>query len=396
MTQPILAGVRVLDFGRYIAAPFCAALLADLGAEVIRVEPSAGGDDRFVMPVTKADEGALFLQNNRNKQSLTLNLDRPGADEVIRRLVAHSDVVVANLVPALMTRMGLDYDKLKAIRPDIILTTITAYDAAGPQKNSPGFDGTGQATSGSMYLTGYEGQPLRCAVSYVDYSTGLSAAYGTMAALLWKAQSGQGQHVQASLMQTALTMTNPMLIEEASGARTRQPSGNRSPISGPNDLFPTADNDWVLVQVAGQEMFARWCAMVGRPELVDDPRYDSDLSRGENGATLSAIMSDWTRARTTLEALDALRAARVPACTVLTPAQALADLKARPNPMFEWQTHKDLDAAIPVAGTPVRFSESPVQPASPAPELGQHTDLVLRSAGFSETEIEQLRNTGAV
>ena len=180
----ILSGIQVLDFGRYIAGPFCAALLADQGAEVIRVEPASGSDDRYVMPITATGEGALYIQTNRNKKSLTLNLEKPQAVAILRQLISASDIVVAILGPAALKRAGLDYDTLKSIKPEIILTTISAFDAAGPDKNAPGFDGTGQANSGGMYLTGMPGQPFRSAVSYVDYSTALAAAFGTMTALM--------------------------------------------------------------------------------------------------------------------------------------------------------------------------------------------------------------------
>jgi crotonobetainyl-CoA:carnitine CoA-transferase CaiB-like acyl-CoA transferase len=391
----ILHGIRVLDFGRYIAGPFCAALLADMGAEVIRIEGSDGNDDRYVMPVTDHQEGALYLQMNRNKKSLTLNFSNPGSTAVLRRLIAQSDVVVANLVPAALKKLGLDYEALKQIKPDIILTSVSAFGPVGPDKNSPGFDGTGQAMSGAMYLTGMPGQPFRSAVSFVDYSTALASAFGTMAALLARRQSGHGQHVQASLLHTALTMTNPMLIEEASGCRSRVPTGNRSPISGPNDLFATV-NGWVLVQVAGQDMFERWCRLLGVEELIGDARFTDDLRRGENGQLLSDIMGNWSASRTSEEVLGTLRTARIPGCAVLSPAQVLHQRQNTDDGMFDWQERAGLKGTVPIVRTPVRMSRVDNAAAQPAPALGEHTDSILQAMGFSAAEVAALRDDGIV
>jgi len=391
----ILSGIRVLDFGRYIAGPFCAALLADHGAEVIRVEPASGSDDRYVMPITAIGEGALYIQTNRNKKSLTLNLEKPQAVAILRQLISASDIVVASLGPAALRRAGLDYDTLKGIKPDIILTTISAFDPAGPNRNAPGFDGTGQAYSGGMYLTGMPGQPFRSAVSYVDYSTALAAAFGTMTALMARAQTGHGQHVQAALVNTALTMTNPMLMEEASGARSRSAMGNRSPISGPSDLFPTLDG-WILVQVAGQNMFERWCKLMHTEEFIKDRRFESDLSRGENGQVLSEVMMRWCESKTTRESLDTLRTSRIPGCEVLSPAQVVNQARDSGNGLFEWQNRAGLTCAVPVLRAPVSLSTVSMAPAKPAPYLGEHTAEVLRTLGFSDDDVATLMRDGVV
>ncbi|MGE3843245.1 MAG: CoA transferase, partial [Vicinamibacterales bacterium] len=190
----ILEGIRILDFGRYIAGPYCAALLADLGAEVIRIERPAGGDDRYLMPATRSGEGAMFIQANRGKKSLTLELGKPGAAQIVKALVASSDVVIANFSPGALRHFGLDYETLKAIRPDIILSTICAHDSKSEHAEVVGFDGVGQAISGAIYLTGEPGRPYRSATSYVDYSTAISAAFGTLAALMQRMRTGEGSH----------------------------------------------------------------------------------------------------------------------------------------------------------------------------------------------------------
>lgn len=389
-----LCGVRVLDLGRFIAAPYCASLLADQGAEVIRVEPPAGSPDRNVMPIGLEDRGALYLQVNRNKKSLTLDITTPGGRAAFERLVARSDVVIVNLPPAALERAGLDYETLKALRQDIIVTTISALGLEGESRDRVGFDGTGQALSGAMYLTGDGTVPMRAAVSYVDFATAMSAAFATMSALYERARTGEGQHVQASLLGTALTMTNPMLIEEATGARHREPTCNRSPIAGPSDLFAVRDG-WVMVQVIGDAMFARWAAMIGRPDLVDDPRYASDQARGENGEELSAIMAEWCAGLTRQECLARLEEARLPGCPALSPRAALAAPENVTGGFFrhdriDEDTDKPSLREVPVVTGAIRTRAALSLQGNPAPRLGADSQDVLSQLGFSEREIREL------
>jgi crotonobetainyl-CoA:carnitine CoA-transferase CaiB-like acyl-CoA transferase len=394
MSDPILKGVRVLDFGRYIAAPFCAALLADLGADVIRIEPALGSDDRFIMPVGDETAGALYLQMNRNKRSLALDLTRPEYNHVLHKLVKSSDIVVANLPPRALKKAGLDYESLRAIKNDIILTSVTAFGSKGEFKDNVGFDASGQALSGSILINGTPENPYRASVSYVDYATALSAAFGSISALLAHRMSGEGRHIEVSLLGTALNIMNPMLIEESSGARSRTALGNRSPISGPSDLFKTLDG-WIFVQVIGQDMFERWIDAVGANDLRGDERFASDLARGENGAVLSVRMQKWCDGKSTDECLSLLKSSRVPACRVLSPAAAVS---APENiPFFNWTEASAVGAAVPIVRTIAQFSQGALDPDSftPAPALGQDTRSILSGLGFEPTEIELLLD-GAV
>src|SRR6202049_3862102 len=204
----ILDGIRVLDFGRYIAGPYCAALLAEHGAEVIRIEKRDGSEDRFVAPVGEDGVGALFLQMNRNKRSLPLDPMTQQGQEVVRRLVRTADVVVANLPPQTLAAMRLDYDSLASIKPDIILTTSSAYGRGGPYGDRVGFDGIGQVMSGAVYMTGEPDRPYRASVAWVDFGTALHCAFGTLLALMARRQTGQGQKVEGALLATAVTFTN--------------------------------------------------------------------------------------------------------------------------------------------------------------------------------------------
>src|SRR6218665_778589 len=232
-----LTGIRVLDFGRYIAGPYCAALLADYGADVIRIEAPGGNDDRFTVPVAEDGSGAMFLQMNRAKGCLTLKPGSPEGREIVRRLVQTADVVVANLPHDALVRLGLDHDSLSAINPRIILATASAFGSEGPLAKNVGFDAVGQAMSGAVHLTGTPDQPYRAQVNYVDFGTALHTAFGVLIALREREATGKGQCVSGSLLGTALAMTNSLTIDHALNGIDRQPIGNRAFSSGPTDIF---------------------------------------------------------------------------------------------------------------------------------------------------------------
>jgi len=256
----ILEGIRVLDFGRYVAGPYCATLLADFGADVIRVERPCGGEDRQLVPVTEEGEGALFLQVNRNKRSIELD---PGSDahrEVMRRLVATADVIVVNVPDSALRKMGLDYTTVSAIRPDIILANISSFGPTGPWADRPGFDSVGQAMCGSAYLSGPGDVPYRSPITWVDHTTALYAAFGVMAALFERTTTGRGQQVSANLLGSALACSSTYLIEQAITQVDRSAIGNRSFVNGPTDTFRTSDG-WIVTQVVGPAIFRRLCTL---------------------------------------------------------------------------------------------------------------------------------------
>jgi crotonobetainyl-CoA:carnitine CoA-transferase CaiB-like acyl-CoA transferase len=391
----VLDGIRVLDFGRYIAGPWCAAMLAELGADVIRIERREGSEDRFVAPVAETGEGALFLQMNRNKRGLTLDPMLPEGREVVRRLVATADVVVANLPPQTLGAMGLDYESLVAVKPDIILTTVTAYGRAGPWADRVGFDGSAQAMSGAVYMTGTEEQPYRAQVPWVDFGTALSCAFGTLAALMARKESGKGQWVEGALLATAVSMANPMLIEQAVIAANRVPTGNRGQAAAPADIFRTRDG-WVLVQVIGQPLFRRWARLMGEEHWLSDARFKDDISRGENGAAVSERMSRWCAGRTTAEALDALGAAQIPAGPVLRPQQALEHPQVAATGLLQPMAFPGAPRPAPVAKVPVQLSATPGSIRQRAPLLGEHTGEILGELGYDAAAIAALRDKGAI
>ncbi|WP_194952992.1 CaiB/BaiF CoA transferase family protein [Sphingopyxis solisilvae] len=385
-----LTGIRVIDFGRYIAGPYCAALLADYGADVIRIEAPGGNDDRYTVPVADDGSGAMFLQMNRGKRCLTLKPGSPQGRDIVRRLVASADVVVANLPHDALVKLELDYDSVSAINPRIILATASAFGSQGPLARNVGFDAVGQAMSGAVHLTGTPDQPYRAQVNYVDFGTALHLAFGVMLALRERETTGKGQCVSGSLLGTALAFSNSLAIDHALNGIERQPIGNRSFSSGPTDIFRTRDG-WIVTQIVGGGIFARWANLVGRAELVDDPLYASDILRGDNGAELSAIMQRWCIERTSADAIAELGAARVPAAPVLRPGEALAQPQVAAMEIVEPVDYPGTPAPAPVIRAPVDLSASPKAAAARAPCVGEHSDAILHELGYSDDAIAAFR-----
>ncbi|MBI3470515.1 MAG: CoA transferase, partial [Candidatus Solibacter usitatus] len=279
--MPPLKGIRVIDFGRFIAGPYCGMLLADLGADVIRVDRRGGSEDRNVGPVAAGGEGGLYLSLNRNKRGITLDPAHPDAAAIVRRLIGTADIVIANLPIEVMRKMGIDYDSLRAIRPEIILVMISAFGPDGPYAQRVGFDAVAQAMSGAMSLTGFKGPPVRSVVPFEDYGTGLHAAFGAMAALYQRQQTGQGQMVDASLLATGVTFMQALLAERHVTGVDRRQAGNAGFWSAPSNAYPVRDG-WIVAAVIGDPMFRRWTRLMGRDDLRNDPRLKDDQSRADH------------------------------------------------------------------------------------------------------------------
>ena len=391
----VLTGIRVLDFGRFIAGPFCAALLGDLGAEVIRVEKVDGSEDRWTAPISPGGPGSGFLQLNRNKLGFTLNPKKPQGGEVLRKLVRTADVVVANLPPETLRDMGMDYESLRSVKDDIILTTTTAFGARGPYANRVGFDGVAQAMSGNMHMTGYAEEPMKNYLPYVDYTTACLNALATVAAIMHRNATGEGQHVQGALLGSALTVANGTLIEQQQLGVNREGTGNRGQTAAPSDAFATKDG-WILVQVVGNPLYQRWAQLMGERKWLDDPKFATDESRGIHSIEISKRMQQWASERTTAQAIQALEQARVPCGEVLSPQEALDNEQVAAMSFLVETAYPGVDVPARVARMPTDFSTIDNSIRRRAPALGEHTDQILAELGYDEAEIEDLRDARVV
>jgi len=391
----LLNDVRILDFGRYIAGPFCAALLGDLGADVIRIEKVDGSEDRFTAPVSRDGDGAGFMQLNRNKRGLTLNPRTPEGRQILDRLIPTADIVIANLPPDTLESMGLDYESLRTLRSDIILTTSTAFGASGPYATRVGFDGVAQAMSGNMHMTGNADEPTKNYFPYVDFTTASLNAMATLAAIIHRNKTGEGQHVQGCLLASALSIANGTMIEQALLGVNRSGTGNRGQTSAPSDTFQTKDG-WILVQVVGNPLYERWARLMGGDQWLVDPKYSTDESRGKHALDISARMQEWTGSRTTVEAVNALEAARIPCGEVLSPQEALDNEQVQSMGFLEPVEYPGIDVAAPIAHMPMDFSALDVSIRRRAPTLGEHTDEILESLGFEKGDITAFRKARAI
>lgn len=393
--QGVLSGLKVLDFGRYIAGPYCATLLAEFGADVIRIEKRGGSEDRFTAPVSEDGMGALFMQMARNKRSVTMDPMHDQARPVIEEMVRQADIVVANLPARTMKRMGLDYDSLASINPRIILTTSNSFGTQGEWSERVGFDGVGQVMSGGVYMTGEENQPYRAQVPWVDFTTALHCAYGTLIAVMAREQTGRGQMVTGSLLASAVTLNNAMLIEQAVTQVNRVPTGNRGQTSAPVDIYQTRDGS-VLMQVVGQPLFDRVAKLIDEPGWLEDERFATDDLRGQHGEIISARMQQWCSERTTEQALEELGKAMIPCAPVLKPQQTLEHPAVQALGILTPVNYPGLPTPAPVARVPVGLTETGGDIRRRAPQIGEHTDEVLQEFGFSSEQISELRGAGVI
>lgn len=390
-----LSAIRVIDVSRYLAAPYCAAILADMGADVIRVEPLDGSEDRGLAPVGAATGGAFYLQANRNKRSLAIDIESESGREIFEKLVVSADVVVTNFPLGELQRRRLDHVALSRLNARLISANISAFGAHSALRDRGGFDGIGQAMSGSAYLGGDDGQPRRAGCSYVDYGTGMAAAIGVLSALLHRERTGKGQEVQADLLSTALTFTNAFVIEEAVLRRGRNPFGNRSPNSAPSDIYPTRDGH-VTVQVIGSRMFGRWARLMQRPDLLERADLRDDPGRGKQGEMLSRIMAAWTMERSTAEVIEILRGLAIPAGPVHSPRQVLDDDAIAQGGYYQWVTNPGLESPVPLAGVIARLGGVSDSAVRSAPFLGEHTQDILAELDYPPDEIARMERAGII
>jgi crotonobetainyl-CoA:carnitine CoA-transferase CaiB-like acyl-CoA transferase len=389
-----LSRFRVLDLSRVRAGPTCVRMLADFGADVIRVEPPAGVDPNESMFAANR-MGGDFQNLNRNKRSLTLNLKKPEGLEVFKRLVKNADVVVENWRPDVKKRLGIDYESLREINPRIILASISGYGQDGPYAWRPGFDQVIQGMGGLMSVTGLPGQgPVRAGIAVADSSAGLYAALGIFVALLEREQSGVGQWVHSSLLHSMIAMMDFQAARYLTEGDIPGQAGNDHPTSSPMGLFEASDGLFNL-GVSGEGNWKRFCNVVGRPEWLNIESFATEKLRVKNRAQLSEIIAALFKTKPVAHWVDLLNDAGVPAGPVYSVPEMFND----PQVQHLKVAHKMNTPQGPVAGLitqPVQLGRTPAAIATTAAAWGEHTDEVLREAGYDEAGIADLRERGVV
>ncbi|CAH1689525.1 CoA-transferase [Hyphomicrobiales bacterium] len=395
MTLP-LAGIRVLDVSQVMAGPFCCMLLGDMGADVIKIEPPGTGDQtRKAMGFRLlSDDSPGFFALNRNKRSIEIDLKSDQGREVFYRLVESADILVENNRPGVTKRLKIDYDTLAHINPRLIYASISGFGQTGPWSQRPGFDLIAQAMSGVLSATGLPGaEPVKCGVPIADLGSGMLALYGILSAYIGRQASGLGQHVDASLFETALGLSIWEVTEYWGTGRTPQPLGTANRMSAPYQALRASDG-YFVVGAANQKLWTSLCSVIARPELVDDPRFGNNVGRLRHRLELIDEIEPVFMTRPAAEWVDRLLAAGVPAAPVFDFAQALAaDHTLERNMVVEIE--HPIEGRIKSLGFPVKMSGTPQQLRHPPPILGQHTEEILREIGLSPDHLRDRQKSGA-
>jgi len=388
--------MRVLDLTRVLAGPFCAMILGDMGAEVIKIEEPGKGDDTRSWPPFLGGEATYFLSVNRNKQSLTLNLKAPEGRELLKRLVKKSDVVLENFRTGTMERLGLGYATLKKVNPKLVYCAISGFGESGPEAARAGYDLIVQAESGLMDITGFEdGPPVKVGTSIADLVAGMSAAHGITLALLARTRTKKGQKVEISMLDAmAALLTYQAGIYFGTGAKPSR-RGNKHPSIVPYEVFKAADA-YLTLGVANNSLWERCCTAMERPDLVKDPRYAREADRVQNRATLVPLLNDVLGGRTADEWLKRFEAVGVPAGRIRTVAEVCESEHLKARGMIVTLPHPKA-GNLRVLGVPVRLHATPGKAVTAPPLLGQHTERVLRTVlGVGKGEVARLRKRGVV
>lgn len=403
MPSIALKGLRILDLSRVLAAPLATQLLADLGAEVIKVERPGSGDESrtYGPPFLKdrdgqaTDTAAFYLACNRNKQSVTINHATAEGQALIRRLVGQSDVLVENFKTGTLKKYGLDYESLKAVNPRLIYLSVTGFGQTGPYSHKPGYDGIFQAMGGMMSVSGHPDEPMKVGVSMVDILTSLYAAVAILAALRHRDASGEGQHIDLSLLDCGLASLSHFVMNYLVSGEVPARRGNGGYGGIPSQAFMCADRPLFIV-AGNNQQFSAFCRVAGRMDIFEDPRFNSTAGRIEHREQILPILEKVFLERPRDEWLAALDEAGIPAGPVNELPEVFADPQVRHRQMLT-QTEHPLAGALPLLANPIRLSQTPVGEYQSPPLMGADTESVLRGQlGLDEAALAKLREQGAI
>jgi len=395
MLQAALEGVRVLDLTQIMAGPFCAMLLADLGAEVIKVENPRGGDDsRRMAPPYYNGESAAFLAVNRNKYGLALDIRTPQGSELLWKLIESADVLIENFRPDTMPRLGFGYEQVHARNPRLIYCSISGYGHTGPFADKGGFDLVAQAMSGLISVTGSPDEPAKVGVPISDLNAGLFASHAILAAMLVRGRTGEGQYIDTSLFEAALAYTIWESNEYWATGHAPQGLGTAHRLSAPYQVFATADG-WIAIGAANQRNWERLVQSLERPDLLDNPLFITNSDRMAHLPALVETLTETLKTHTTEEWIPRLEAAGVPCGPVLSLDQVYEHPQVQARNM-EMTVEHPVAGPIHAIGFPVKYSATPPRLYRPAPVLGQHTCSLLESLGVSKAQCQQLEQEGVI
>lgn len=395
MTRP-LENIRVLDFTRVLAGPYCTMLLADMGAEVIKIErPKYGDDTRGFGPFVN-DESGYFMFLNRGKKSITLDLKKPEAIEIVKSLVEKSDVLIENFRPGVMAKNGLDYETLKAINPRLIYASISGFGQYGPYHQRAAYDLVAQAMGGMLSITGHPEQPpTRAGSSIGDMSAALFATIGILVALYHRQVTGEGQYVDVAMMDSIFSMLESNVMFYTLKGIVPQRIGSRHPISTPFDVFQAKDG-YVVIAVANDTLFKRLCHVMEQPELAESEKFNSDPLRTQNEKELKQIIENWLKSLTVEEAVARISEQGVPCSPILNIGQVCEDEHIKMREMLVEINHP-VAGNVKVLGNPIKLSHTPPVVKKPSPLLGEHTHEVLRSIlQLDDEKIKELAEKNVV
>ncbi|ACL57723.1 CaiB/BaiF CoA transferase family protein [Methylobacterium nodulans] len=392
-----LAGVKVVELAHIMAGPVCGLMLGDMGAEVIKVEKSEGGDDtRRMVPPTLSGESAAYLMMNRGKRGIALDLKHPDGKAVLRRLVRDADILIENYRAGTMERLGLGYPALRAENPGLIYCSLSGFGRTGPYADRAGFDLVAQGMSGLMSITG-EGPgrpPVKSGAPVTDITAGILAAMGVLAAYTHRLKTGEGQQVDTSLFEAGIVQTYwQSAIALATGVAPG-PMGSAHPLNAPYEAFPTADG-WITVGAANQTNWLRLLAVLGAEALAEDPRFSENRGRMAHREELAAALAAYFREASSAEWLERLEAGGVPAGPVLDVAAMHRDPQTLAREMLVEVEHPRA-GPMKTLGLPVKFSATPGRVHGPAPLLGEHSRAILAAHGYDAAAIDDLIARGVV
>jgi crotonobetainyl-CoA:carnitine CoA-transferase CaiB-like acyl-CoA transferase len=391
-----LAGVRVLDFTRVLAGPAASLALADMGAEVIKIEPPGTGDETRTFPPIRDGESHYFLSVNRGKKSIVVDLKSEAGVALVKDLAGKCDVVVENYRPGVMDRLGLGYEALAAVNPRLIYCAISGYGQTGPLKDNPSFDIVLQAMSGALSMNGDpDGLPTKLGIPMGDLVGGINGPIAVISALYERERTGKGRFIDVSLMDGLIGLLGYIAQLAFFTGKDPQRQGSQHPNLVPYGIFPAAEDGSIVVACLTPGFWGRICKSIGRPELTDDPRYDTLEKRRDAREEVNAIVSEFTSRHTVDELVAIFTRFEVPHAPILGVTDALSQPQAAHREMVVEVEHPTL-GAIPIVNRPIKFDEAQPRPEAP-PVLGQHTDAILADVlGLSPEQIAALRASGAI